>query len=70
MDQQAKNGTVEVATFQDKAGKYLLAIVHVDRNGEVEIVGEGYASIDEAKSAAWAFAQRYGAVALPTKRRA
>jgi hypothetical protein len=64
------NGTVSVETLWDKNGKHFLAAVHVDRNGEAEIVGMDYASIDEAKSAAWALAQRLGAATVSTKRRA
>ena len=65
-----KNGEVHVATFQDSCGKFFLAIVHVDSCGFPEIVGEGYANIDAAKSAAWAFAQAHGATFVSTKRRA
>ena len=61
--------TVEVATFKDKAtGKFSLAIVYIDRNGEPEIMGMDYANMDQAKSAAWQLAQQLNAVMLPTRR--
>ena len=66
--QPPQNGTVSVATFQDSAGKFFLAIVHVDHNGDPEIVGEGFADIDAAKSAAWTYAQAHGASFVSTKK--
>jgi hypothetical protein len=64
-----KNGTVEVATLRDKGGSYFLAVIHANRNGEPEVIGRDYVSIDEAKSAAWTLARQLNASVLPTKRR-
>jgi hypothetical protein len=67
-EQTTDGGTVAVATFKEKTGKYFLAIVHVDHDGTPDIVGRDYPNMDAAKSAAWHYAQAYGATFLSTKR--
>ena len=67
--QPPQNGAVSIETFRDRAtGKFFLAVVHVDRDGKAEIVGQDYANMDEAKSAAWQLAQRLDASPVPTRR--
>lgn len=68
--QTSQNNTVSVETLRDENDQLYLAVVYVNGHGASVVIGEGYANIDEAKSAAWALGQQLKATVLPTKGRA
>jgi hypothetical protein len=58
---------VHVALFKgDK--RSIWGIVYIDRDGNVDVIDWDYPDLDAAKSAAWAVAQRRGAVIVPVRR--
>jgi len=67
MSEQLENG-VHAVLLQDNTGKYFWAVIYVGADDSLELVGDGYASCDATKSAAWAFAQAHGASFIPARR--
>ena len=61
------NGDVRVTLLRRPDGKFVWSAVHVDHNGDLELIGI-CPDHDAAKSGGWAYAQAHGAVFVPTRR--